>query len=173
MDRDQAHASDLSAVQSELTPPEAPRPGTPPALEQVVEHMSARYMADLRALSKELSQRVQTTERETLEAPPSELEHQQNTLLAQTESASTDVPGPETPVPHAAEVATSQSAETQQRQIAPFPEHFARSQTQHQTLSVLERLKELAILFWPWIFLVFLMGAVGVLLGISITLLLR
>jgi ATP-binding cassette subfamily B protein len=63
--------------QLELTPPAVPRPVTLTEIEQVIEHMSARYMADLRALSEELSQRVQAIdrERETLEVPPSELKH--------------------------------------------------------------------------------------------------
>jgi hypothetical protein len=119
---DQVPASDPDAVQAELTPPAAPRPGTPTALEQVIEHMRASYLMDLRVLEAKLRQRAPATDREPLEVLPSARAQPQTMRPAQGEHARADVPGAETPIPHPPEAPPAPSAPAQPSWIPHFPE---------------------------------------------------
>lgn len=170
MNVDQEHYSDLVAPQSELTASAGPRPVIPAEIEQVIERMSARYIADLRALSEELSQHVHATESEaeTLEAPRSELEHRQDTLPTQIENANSGFPGPEIPIRQAAP--DSQSAHTQQRPIAQFREYLAQPQAQHQRLNRLGMLRQKGRAILSWVVILFVIWVISVLVGIGITL---
>ncbi len=172
MNVDQEHCPDPVAPQSELTPTEAPRPFIPPEIEQVIERMSARYIADLRTLEVELSQRVQATEGETLDVLPSELEHQQDISPAQIENDSSGFPSSETPILRSAEAPSLQPMQAQQSQSAQFREHFARPQAQDQSVNGLERLRQKGrdIRFSYWLSVLFLSWVVGALIGIGIVL---
>ncbi len=118
----QAQSSDPIASQSELTPPDASRPGIPPALEQVIEHMRASYLADLRALEEKLRQRGPAMDYEPLAVLPSELVQPRAIRPTQNENANADFPDPKISLPPLAEAPPSQSAPAQERPITRFPE---------------------------------------------------
>ncbi len=84
---------------AEPTPLQAPRPSIPPELEQVITHLSAPYLAEVRALGEELRQRLPTTARATFEVLPSVLEPPPDPHAAQPATAWAGVPAPQRPIP--------------------------------------------------------------------------
>ncbi len=163
MNRDHEHPADPLAPAPELPAAEPPPTITSLEIEQVIERVSARYIADLQALKKQLRPPLPHKGSERLETHPSEPE-QQDTLPAQTETARISFPEPEIPVSPRATAPTPQAAPAQQGQFAQAAVPDVRPQ--HPRLTWGERLQQkgwsLNSLYWAVIWVVAMLIGLGI-----------
>jgi hypothetical protein len=151
-----------------------PQQVTPARIEQIIDRISARHLADLRALREELRQPVQTTERERepLAVLPSACAQPQNIQQAQVKTSRSGVPTPALLLPPPAAAPPAHAAPAPQRQLAHVPAPVAPPPVRPQRRTGAERLEARTVHPFYWALLYGVVTLISLGLGILIPIIL-